>query len=949
MQKKRVLFINETSYLLHSGFARIGKQIIPRLIDTGKFEIFELGTYLPSDDPRIESIPWPYFPAAPSSRDEHGNNQYNSTMHAQFGSLAFESVALQTKCDAAVSWLDFWMFPSWFFLSPYSKYVKTIYSPMIDSEANPSEWYSEFRKIDVLMATCGFARKMYNRYDPKMKNLWKDNANFSVDHNLFKPGDKKEARRKLGIPEDCNLIVKNSRLQPRKNFVELLESFKLFLEICIEKDKRDLAENTFLLVHSSFPDVGIPIDKHLMRLGIGNRVLFTYICQACGKFAAIPFSTEICFCKFCGQIAAHCPNTSYGVKDEDMPLIYQASDLAVQMASCLDGDEEVYLSKGWIKIRDVKVGDMAYTHNNRFMPVVEVMEKYSTKIRKISLDSDFQKLTITEEHPVYCLSDSKISRTGRSLREYIGRLNSKGLPFPKPDFVKVKDLKKGDMVAYFIDDRVIDTNRIDISNYVNENKCSIIEEDHVLFTNDESKHKYPRFIEVDNDFCMLLGIFAANGNATTRGRVQISFSTEKKWQIQKTIDVLTKISGKTPVLKYYTDREAVEIQIYSVVLQNMFEEFFFGIDQSKRFPSFVSRLPLEKQKNILIGMFSGDGCYYTGHGKNVTSCSSISPYIINELKNLLRRQRIQFNVNLGKPRIDEYSSNRKPLYQLAINGDLLSWKLATKKTNTRGIYNGNIHYLKIQKIEDLDHNNSVYNFEVSQDNSYMTRISVVKNSEGLSLTSDEARSCGIPLACTNYAALSDKTDEKSISIEPGMYYWETAAQTMQMRVLSSVKDAAKQFYNFFISSDKVKKDMGEHNRNVILKDYTFDRAAKIFEEVIDTMTIHDPQTTWFNPIPNFPPNKNPAEVNHKNPEDFIDWCLINMVGRPDLITSNWKYELLKGLNTGVYIGRGGREPMNAAKIVEIMKNLTQKHHYYEQKRLDMLRGPQPKQLDIEIV
>jgi glycosyltransferase involved in cell wall biosynthesis len=50
-----------------------------------------------------------------------------------------------------------------------------------------------------------------------------------VDHNLFKPRDKEEARKKLGLPQDQFIILHVGSEEPRKNILTLLKAFKRLL------------------------------------------------------------------------------------------------------------------------------------------------------------------------------------------------------------------------------------------------------------------------------------------------------------------------------------------------------------------------------------------------------------------------------------------------------------------------------------------------------------------------------------------------------------------------------------------------------------------------------------------------------------------------------------------------------------------------------------------------
>ncbi len=99
MRKKRVLFHSEATYL-NTGYATYGREVIKRLIATGKYEVAEYSNYGSCDDHRRSSIPWKNYPVAPAKTDpEEVINNYRANVTHQFGSWRFERACLDFKPD----------------------------------------------------------------------------------------------------------------------------------------------------------------------------------------------------------------------------------------------------------------------------------------------------------------------------------------------------------------------------------------------------------------------------------------------------------------------------------------------------------------------------------------------------------------------------------------------------------------------------------------------------------------------------------------------------------------------------------------------------------------------------------------------------------------------------------------------------------------------------------
>jgi glycosyltransferase involved in cell wall biosynthesis len=85
---------------------------------------------------------------------------------------------------------------------------------------------------------------------------------YGVDHELFKPRDKLEARRRLGLPLDRPIILNVGSEEPRKNIPILLKSFKKLLNGVPNALLARVGEKTAY------------IEKLIKSLGLNGKVLY---------------------------------------------------------------------------------------------------------------------------------------------------------------------------------------------------------------------------------------------------------------------------------------------------------------------------------------------------------------------------------------------------------------------------------------------------------------------------------------------------------------------------------------------------------------------------------------------------------------------------------------------------------------------------------------------------
>jgi glycosyltransferase involved in cell wall biosynthesis len=332
MKKKRILWVSEASWL-STGFSVLSMEILNRLYKTDKYEIAEFGSYTTDNDPRTMEVPWQFYGAIPDQDDILGTERYNNSMYGQFGEAKFEQVCLDFKPDIVIDSRDQWMSSAWQLRSPFRKYFKYILMPTIDGEPQKAEWLDDYSRADVILTYSKYGKEVLEREAPSRIKVF-DVVAPGVNHTMYVPKDKKKLREAFGIPTNARVISTVMRNQRRKLYPDLIETFAEYLRHCVKQNNYELAYNSYLFLHTSYPDVGFDISRHIMQNGVGHRVLVTYVCEKCKLYYVDHFQSELTICPRCESLAAHMPNTQTGVSREDLVNLINLSDLYIQYSIC---------------------------------------------------------------------------------------------------------------------------------------------------------------------------------------------------------------------------------------------------------------------------------------------------------------------------------------------------------------------------------------------------------------------------------------------------------------------------------------------------------------------------------------------------------------------------------------------------------------------------------------
>jgi len=386
---------------------------------------------------------------------------------------------------------------------------------------------------------------------------------------------------------------------------------------------------------------------------------------------------------------------------------------------CFTPDTKILTLEGFDDIKNIKVGDFVLTHKNRFKKILQKHKRLcDEEILKIKTNYTNIPLLVTKGHLFYIAENLRIPQKDLWKKDY-----------KKPKFIwkEAEKLNRNDFL-YFPRYNVVKD--IDIINVDYKNKNKFVKfEDNIN-------------LKVDKDLMRLIGLYLSEGHhyesinkyGWKAGNIGFSFSRNEEDLANFVIDKLSQKFNYSGKLLYRNS--IIEISCGKRIARKFFEQFG-NYAHTKKIPSWILKLPEEKLKFLVKGMFEGDGSL----NKFSFSYCTVSKEIGHSLRLILNKLGILCNLsNRGKGKntiIDGRKIiSKKDRYILVISGesarkfaDLCNFKYdGGKKTSGQFGYVGEDYFLiPILKIDKLNYSGNVYNLGVDIDESYCTFQGIAHN------------------------------------------------------------------------------------------------------------------------------------------------------------------------------------------------------------------------------
>jgi glycosyltransferase involved in cell wall biosynthesis len=322
MRKKRILFLTEATYL-NTGYATYSKQIIQKLVETGRFDVAEFSIYGHPTDSRRKSIKWKNYANMPDPQNEEHVKAYTSHPINQFGMWRFERVCLDFEPDCVFALRDFWM-DSFVYNSPYRRIFSFAWMPTVDGMPQNEEWIDVFNDVDYVPTYSLWAKGILDTQSGgKINTVGPASPSAPAE---FVPMNQEECRKELGLPVDAKIIGMVARNQRRKLFPVLIKAFSRYLKETGDK-------KTYLYLHTSFPDSGWNLGQLIHDNEVSSRVIMSYVCEKCGHFECCYFNDARKQCLRCGSFTSIPACVATGLDNLALAKLYNCFDLYLQIAN----------------------------------------------------------------------------------------------------------------------------------------------------------------------------------------------------------------------------------------------------------------------------------------------------------------------------------------------------------------------------------------------------------------------------------------------------------------------------------------------------------------------------------------------------------------------------------------------------------------------------------------
>jgi len=305
-------------------------------------------------------------------------------------------------------------------------------------------------------------------------------------------------------------------------------------------------------------------------------------------------------------------------------------------ATCLPPGEELVANESLRKIEEIGISQKVLTADGSFQDINQIMSRdYDGELIKIKTRFFTEPVILTSDHPVL------VTRVNRDYYKRTFTIN-------KYEWKNAGMLTNEDVLLYPIISKTIDVEKIQLAEILgaeaNGRNVRNRQETH-------TSHRISNEILVNEKFLRLAGYYLSEGGV---GRQQVSFYFNKneKEYISDTKNLLEGIFSLKAHLK--TESGVTRVSVFSKLVRDLFHSLFGKGAPNKKIPHWMLFLPQSKQKEIIKGIFRGDGCVRDKDFCIVTT-SRVLAYQLRDIllrfgiiPSIEKREKAKLNKNLGE-------------------------------------------------------------------------------------------------------------------------------------------------------------------------------------------------------------------------------------------------------------------------------------------------------------
>lgn len=359
---------------------------------------------------------------------------------------------------------------------------------------------------------------------------------------------------------------------------------------------------------------------------------------------------------------------------------YKDFDFLVGGSPCFTKGHLVLTDKGYKDISEIQIGDMVLTHTGKYQKVVRTNERIAPTLNVNIMG--YPTFTTTHEHPFYTITKRKATCS-----EYV-KSRSWRVFDEEPKWLAAKDLTKNQYCGQHI-----------INTYSGHAKMSL--EDY-----------------------WLLGRYVADGHIRKDRRKERKSSFHYQLIISVGADKLENFKNHITERHYSCFKHTKNVYrcvFSSMDLVNKVIDDNYGRHASeKRIPEEIFTAPLVCRQAFLEGYLSGDGCWT----QNKWTAFTVSKELAFGLQRLATSiYGTNVSVTESKRRISNID-NREINYNYVPYTILIPTEI---KKESKCYVSKNIVWTQVKSVEETGIEETVYNIEVENDNSYTVNNCIVHN------------------------------------------------------------------------------------------------------------------------------------------------------------------------------------------------------------------------------
>ncbi len=367
-------------------------------------------------------------------------------------------------------------------------------------------------------------------------------------------------------------------------------------------------------------------------------------------------------------------------------------------AGCVSPDTRIVMADGTSRpIAEIKVGDRVMGHDGKPHAVTEVMSHlHPDTLHRVRVKC-FGELFITSDHPMYVARRQRRKRVNTTF---------------DLEWIPARDVKPGDYLAYPRVSTAVDTASLPLA-YTRRKK-------------DTRSKPLPGAIAVNEDFLRLAGYYIAEGHRHERSLV-LTFGSHERALIDDAVALVGKVSELSARTVDRGEKGSTDVIVDSSYLAEIFADWFGAGAENKRVPEHLMSLPAVRQRELIRGMWLGDGWRNGTKGHYKT----ISPVLAQQMKTLLIRQGAVPTISHQPER--EGHQNAYAVEVVSARDYNIVMGILGEPTRVRGAgkppmcMDENYIYLPIRKNDVVPYDGMVHNLEVADVHSYVTEAGALHN------------------------------------------------------------------------------------------------------------------------------------------------------------------------------------------------------------------------------